>query len=121
MMVYGRTRWKPTRLREHQEGTKTGIITGRSEIGLTRYYTGLAKNTPPAWRLLLKLCEIELSGRPVLCPMARAALGGLWRVQGAQAEMENSKKPRSVTLDSWALPPDAGLPQDISEKKICKM
>ena len=53
--------------------------------------------------------------------MARAALGGLWRVQGAQAEMENSKKPRSVTLDSWALPPDAGLPQDISKKKICKM
>ena len=117
----GRGGKKPTRLREHQEGTKTGIITGRSEIGLTRYYTGLAKNTPPAWRLLLKLCEIELSCRPVLCPMARAALGGLWRVQGAQAEMENSKKPRSVTLDSWALPPDAGLPQDISEKKICKM
>ena len=44
-------------------------------------------------------------------------LGGLrWVLgpaQGAQAEMENSKKPRSVTLDSWALPSDAALPTSI--------
>ena len=82
------------------------------------YYTGLAKNTPPALRLVLILCETEFSGRPVLCPIARAALGGLWRVQGAQAEMENSKKPRSVTLDSWTLPPEAGLP--LAQRKSAK-